>query len=230
MRIGGFQKTSLIDYPDKISAIIWTVNCNFRCPFCYNIDLVEGNVGIVSEDEIFSFLKKRKGLLEALVITGGEPFLQEDLAVFCEKVKKLEYLVKLDTNGTFPDRLKDLIDSKLVDYVAMDVKAPVDKYGDLVGGNVDVSKIKKSIEIIQQSSVDYEFRTTMVPGLLQLEDVVKIGEWLKGSKRFYLQQFKGDVPLVSSELENATMYTGEELYSVLEKVKPFFEFCDVRGV
>ncbi|MDH7517843.1 MAG: anaerobic ribonucleoside-triphosphate reductase activating protein [Candidatus Thermoplasmatota archaeon] len=230
MRIGGFQKTSLLDYPDLISAIIWTVGCNFRCPFCYNRDLVFGETGLYSEGEIFSFLEKRKGLLEGLVITGGEPLLQNDIVMFAEKVKKLGYLIKIDTNGFYPEKLKELIDKKLVDYVAMDVKAPKDKYNQLAGVKTDVSKIEKSIGIIKTDAPDYEFRTTFVPELLKKEDIVEIAKWLDGAKRFYLQQFKNNPPLVSSKLDNVTSYPKEYLTETLETIKPFFKDCCIRGV
>ena len=230
MKIGGFQKTSLLDYPEEISAIIWTVGCNFNCPFCYNRDIVKGDVNFFSEDEILGFLEKRKGLLEGLVVTGGEPFLQEDLAGFLGRVKKIGYLVKIDTNGTFPDRLKKMIDERLVDYVAMDIKAPKSKYEKLVGKKVDISKINKSIDILKNIDVDHEFRTTIVPGMLDKKDIIEIGKWLKGSKRFFLQQFKNDVPLISKKLENVKPFSKEELLGFIEEVKPFFDICDVRGI
>ena len=128
MRLGGLQKTTLIDYPEKVSAIVWTVGCNFRCPFCYNKEIVTGDVELIPEQQVFSFLKKRKNMLEGLVVTGGEPLLQDDIENFCKKVKKLDYLVKIDTNGSFPERLQKLIHDGLVDYIAMDVKAPLGKY------------------------------------------------------------------------------------------------------
>ena len=230
MKIGGIQKTSLLDYPDKISAIIWTVGCNFRCPFCYNKDIVEGKTEIISEEEVLSFLKKRKGLLEGLVITGGEPLLHDDITDFLEKVKKLGYPVKIDTNGSFPDKLKELIDKKLVDYISMDVKAPKNKYTQLTGKKIDIKKIQKSIKLIQNSEVDYEFKTTFVPTLLTKEDIIKIGEWLKGSKKYFLQQFKNDASLISQQLKKASPYPKEEILDVLEKIKPFFQECHIRGI
>ena len=202
MKIGGFQKTSLLDYPEKISAIIWTVGCNFNCPFCYNKDLVTGNVGNIPEKEILDYLEKRKNMLEGLVISGGEPLMQKDITAFCEKIKKLGYEIKIDTNGTFPEKLQELVDKNLVDYIDMDVKAPKNKYDELAGKKVDIKKIQKSIEIIQKSGLDYEFKTTFVPGLLKQKDIIEIGKWLEGSKKFYLQQFKNDVPLISSQLDN----------------------------
>lgn len=230
MKIGGFQKTSLLDYPDRISAIVWTVDCNFKCPFCYNKNLVDGNVELFNEDEVLSFLKKRKGLLEALSISGGEPFLQKDILDFTSKVKKLGYLVKIDTNGTFPEGLKEIIDKKLVDYLSMDIKAPKNKYNKLAGIKADLIKIEQSIKIIKNNAPDYEFRTTFVPDLLKKEDIIEIAKWLEGSKRFYLQQFKSDMSLISSKLDNVAPYSKEDLVKTLEEIKPFFKNCDVRGV
>lgn len=230
MKIGGFQKTSLLDYPEMISAIIWTVGCNFHCPFCYNKDLVTGNAGNIPEKEILEYLEKRKNMLEGLVISGGEPLMQKDITAFCEKIKKLGYLIKIDTNGTFPEKLQELVDKNLVDYIDMDVKAPKNKYDKLAGKKVDIKKIQKSIDIIQKSGVDYEFKTTFVPGLLKQEDIIEIGKWLEGSKKFYLQQFKNDVPLISSKLDSVAPYSKKELTDVLEEIKSYFENCDVRGV
>ena len=230
MKIGGLQKTSLLDYPGKISAIIWTVGCNFKCPFCYNPQLVKGEVELIDENKIFSFLKKRKNLLEAVSITGGEPLLQQDIVGFTEKLKKMGYLVKIDTNGTFPDRLEKLLDEKLVDYVSMDVKAPLEKYNELTGVKVNVSKIKKSIEIIKNQASDYEFKTTIIPSFLSKEDIVKIAELLKNSKRYYLQQFKNDTPLISEDLRQIKPYPREYLEGIIEQIKPFFKQCKLRGI
>ncbi len=230
MKIGGLQKTSLLDYPDIISAIVWTVGCNFKCPFCYNKDVVEGNVELISEAEVLSFLKKRKGLLEGLVISGGEPLLQEDVIGFTRKVKDLGYLIKTDTNGMFPKKLKELIDKKLVDYISMDVKAPKKKYDQLTGVKTKLSQIEKSIEILKNDAPDYEFKTTFAPELLKKEDIVEIAKWLEGSKRFYLQQFKNNPPLVSAKFDNVVPYAKEYLMETLEAIKPYFENCDVRGI
>jgi pyruvate formate lyase activating enzyme len=230
MKIGGFQKTSLLDYPDEISAIVWTVGCNFSCPFCYNKDLVKAKVGLFPQEEIFNFLEKRKGLVDGLVITGGEPLMQDDIVEFCEKVKKLGYKIKIDTNGMHPDKLKELIDKKLVDYVAMDIKAPKEKYDELSGAKTDISKIEKSIEIIKASVSNYEFRTTFVPEYLQKEDIIEIAKWLQSSKNFYLQQFKHDVPTISPKCEKLTPYPNEYLLETLEAIKPFFKHCAIRGI
>lgn len=230
MKIGGIQKTSLLDYPDIISAIIWTVECNFRCPFCYNKDIVFGNVKTIPEKEILFFLEKRKGMLEGLVITGGEPFLQNDIKNFCEKVKKLSYLIKIDTNGTYPEKLKELVCKNLVDYVAMDIKAPKKKYEKLANVKVNIKKIEESIKILQNSKIDHEFRTTFVPELLTKDDILEIAKWLKGSKRFYLQQFKQNTNLVSSKFQDVSPYPKEELTKTLEDIKSYFYICEVRGI
>ena len=230
MKIGGFQKTSLLDYPDEISAIVWTVGCNFNCPFCYNVDLIKGKVDFFSEEGILDYLKKRKGLLDGLVITGGEPLMQKDIIDFCEKIKKLGYLVKIDTNGMYPEKLQELIDKKLIDYISMDVKAPKKKYNELSGVKTDIKKIEKSIDIIRSCDINYEFKTTFVPGLLTKHNIIEICKWLKGSKKFYLQQFKSDVPLISDELVKFSPYSKEDLLSLLKEVKTYFEICDVRGI
>lgn len=230
MKIGGFQKTSLLDYPEEISAIIWTVGCNFNCPFCYNKDIVDGKVDLISEEEILDFLEKRKGLITGLVISGGEPLMQKDIVSFTSKVKKMGYLIKIDTNGMFPDKLKELIDKKLVDYIAMDLKAPCSKYNKLAGKNIDCKKIKKSIKIIKESNIDYEFKTTFVPELLKKEDIIEIGKELKNSNRFYLQQFKNDVPLLSENLLDITPYKKEYFDETINEIKPFFKNCEMRGL
>jgi pyruvate formate lyase activating enzyme len=230
MKIGGFQKTSLLDYPDRISAIIWTSGCNFRCPFCYNKNLALGTVDVFPEDEILSFLSKRKGLVEGVVISGGEPLLQDDLVDFIGKVKKQGFLVKIDTNGAFPEKLGELLEKQLVDYVAMDVKAPRKKYHQLSGVDVDLSKIDASINLIKTKAPAYEFKTTFVPGLLTKEDIVEIAEWLKGADTYFLQQFKIIRPLVSSDLETAIPYPRDYVYEALNAIVPFFKRCAVRGV
>jgi pyruvate formate lyase activating enzyme len=230
MKIGGFQQTSLIDYPDTLSAIIWTVDCNFHCPFCYNPQLVHEEVDLIPEDEILSFLDQRKTVLEGLVISGGEPLLQEDIEEFIRKVKHMGYLIKIDTNGTCPTQLRHLLEQHLVDYVAMDVKAPKDKYMELSGANTDIQAIQESIDIIKKYAPRYEFRTTVIPHLLSKEDIVGIAGWLEGADYYYLQQFKTQTPLLSSKLTSFSPYSKEDLVGMLEEIRPFFKQCDVRGV
>jgi len=230
MNIGGFQKTSLIDYPGNISSIIWTVGCNFRCPFCYNKNVVLGTVESIPEKEIFDHLAKRQGLIDGVVITGGEPFLQKDIVPFLQKIKEYNYLIKLDTNGTFPQKLEELLEKNLVDYISMDVKAPKQKYATLSGVKTNMKDIESSIKLLQTQAPDYEFRTTIVPDLLTKQDIVAIAQWLRGSKAFYLQQFKSNVPLISSAIEHKEPYPKEYLLEILNEISPFFDICGLRGV
>jgi len=230
MKIGGFQKTSLIDYPNHLSAIVWTVGCNFRCPFCYNQDLVFGGAPLLAEEEIIDYLKKRRGVLEALAITGGEPTLQKDLKRFIRKVKKLDYLVKIDTNGTNPNMLKKLLDEKLIDYIAMDIKAPKNKYPILAGVEVDIKKIEKSIKIIKKQAPDYEFRTTVIPNLIKKKDIIDIAKWLKGSRRYVLQQFQKPSDLIDKKLNKSKPYKAEFLKDLLKNIEQYFDYCEIRGI
>ena len=229
MKIGGLQKTSLMDYPGKISAIVWTVGCNFRCPFCYNPKIVTGDIDVIKEGKVFSFLEHRKNLLEAVTVTGGEPLLHKDIKNFLSKIKKMSYLVKIDTNGTFPKVLDDLIQKKLIDYVAMDIKAPKDKYELLAGKKVDIDKIIKSVNILKKSSIEYEFRTTVIPSLLKKEDITEIAEWIKDSKRYYLQQFKSNSSMLSLDLSNTEPYSIDYLGNIIDNIKDNFEECSLRG-
>jgi pyruvate formate lyase activating enzyme len=230
MKIGGFQKTSLLDYPDRISAIVWTSGCNFRCPFCYNKNLALGTAELFPQEEILSFLSKRKALLEGVVISGGEPLLHDDIVDFVKKIKNLRLLVKIDTNGTFPERLSELLEQQLVDYVAMDVKAPKKKYQQLTDVKIDLTKIEASIDLLKTKAPAYEFKTTFIPGLLTKEDIIEIAQWLKGADTYYLQQFKINRPLLSSTLEATIPYPREYLLDTLKEIKPFFKRCTVRGV
>ncbi|VVB61185.1 7-carboxy-7-deazaguanine synthase [uncultured archaeon] len=230
MKIGGFQKTSLLDYPDRISAIVWTSGCNFRCPFCYNKNLALGTAELFPNDEILSFISKRKEQLEGVVISGGEPLIQEDIVDFVKRIKDLGLLVKIDTNGAFPEKLSELLEKQLVDYVAMDVKAPRKKYRQITGVDVDLTKIDASINFIKTTAPSYEFKTTFIPGFLKKEDIVEIAEWLKGADAYYLQQFKIIKPLVSSTLETAIPYPRDYLYDTLSTIRPFFISCALRGV
>ena len=191
MKIGGFQKFSLIDYPGKISCIIFTQGCNFRCFYCHNPELVYPHLfeTPLAEEEIVDFLKRRKKQLEAIVISGGEPTIQEDLVPFLKMVKTLGYAVKLDTNGSNPLVIRELVKRKLVDYIAMDIKAPLKKYQDLVKVKVNLSRIKESIEIIENSSVEYEFRTTYIPSFLTSKDLLEILSLIKNKSRFTVQEF-----------------------------------------
>lgn len=191
MKIGGLQKTSLIDFPGKLSCVIFTQGCNFRCRFCHNETLVlpERFQPTLSLEDILAFLKKRAGLLEGVVITGGEPTLHTDLIDIIKTIKDLGYAVKLDTNGTLPHRVAPLIEQKLVDYIAMDIKHELEHYDEITGVTVDTGAILESIQMIRSSGVDYEFRTTIVPAFHHDQTIKNIAQTLSGSKRYVLQEF-----------------------------------------
>ncbi len=213
MLIGGLIKFSLIDFSGRIAAVIFTQGCNFRCPFCHNTNLVLPDYfeEAIQEEEILSFLKSRQGKLEAVVITGGEPAIQPDLISFLKKIKEMDYAIKLDTNGTKPEILQEIIDQKLCDYIAMDVKAPFEKYKLLAGCDVNVGHIKKSIEAIIFSGIDHEFRTTFVKPLLTKEDLDVIRTQIKGAKRYNVQQFVGHDTVLSRGVSLDDHYTQEEI-------------------
>ena len=190
MRIGGFQKFSLIDYPEKISAIIFTQGCNFRCPYCHNPELVKPELFTdpIPEEEVLSFLETRKGLIDGVVITGGEPLLQSGLKDFLMHIKRMGYLVKLDTNGSNPQRLEELLSEGLFDYIAMDIKSPIEEYISVVRAEVDTDHIRKTLMLITKSGLPYEVRTTLFRGLTT-SDVLRMMEELKtyGVENYYLQ-------------------------------------------
>jgi len=231
MEIGGLQKLTLIDYPGKIACTVFLIGCNFRCPWCYNPGLVLSKEikkqSRISEKEFFKFLKERKNLLEGVCIGGGEPTIYKDLPQFIKKIKKLGYLVKLDTNGSNPKMLKFLIDKKLVDYVAMDVKAPKEKYQKIVGKKINIKNIEKSIEILKKSNCDFEFRTTVTPTLLQKEDILKIFKWIKPTRKYFLQNFRPE-KTIDPEFEKIKSYQQEYISEILKAISPFFEICQVR--
>ncbi|MDK2980264.1 MAG: pyruvate formate lyase activating enzyme [Chloroflexota bacterium] len=190
MNLGGLQKFSLVDYPGKSCAILFTRGCNLRCPYCHNPELVwpERYAPVLDLAEVMAFLETRRGLLDAVTVTGGEPCLQADLAELLAKLKEMGFAVKLDSNGSFPDVLRRVIADGLVDYVAMDIKAPLEKYAQVSGVALDVGQIEESIALLLEGSVDYEFRTTVDRNLLDEDDLLAIGEILRGARRYYLQK------------------------------------------
>ena len=230
MIIGGFQRFSLIDYPAKICAIVFTQGCNFRCPYCHNPELVETKQSesfALKEKEILSFLDGRRGKLHAVTITGGEPLLHSDLPAFLSAIKGLGYLVKLDTNGSFPSRLEGIIQSKLVDYVAMDIKTSLEKYHHLIKKKIDTSKILDSIRLIMDSGLDYEFRTTVVKTLFEKDDFYKIGQIIKNARLYVLQKFVPSKTLDDTFL-NMKGCTDEDLDCFKEIMEGFVQKCIVR--
>jgi len=225
----GIQKTTLIDFPGKVAATLFVDKCNFRCGYCQNPDLVlEREENELSEKEVFEFLESRKKYLDGVCITGGEPTLHPGLKHFIGKVKALGLLVKLDTNGTNPKMLKELINEKLVDFAAMDIKNPLEKYDLAANVHVDINAVKESIELLKQGKVDYEFRTTIVPGITEREDIKKIGELLKGAKRFAVQQFMNDVPLVDKKFCHIVPYSETELKEMKKELEEFIELVELR--
>jgi len=231
MMIKGFQKLSLIEYPGKLSAVVFLGKCNFRCGFCYNIDLVKNYKKLpdIPEKKILDFLSTRRELLDALSITGGEPTLHKRLPAFVKKVKDLGFLVMLETNGSNPGMVKKLIDKKLVDYIAMDIKASLEKYDEVAGVKVNKKKIQESIDIIRNSKVDHEFRTTVIPKHFKKEDALAIGKWLKSSKRYVLQQFRPDKTLNGS-YQKIKPYPPEKLKEFVKIMKPYFKSVKIRGI
>ena len=187
MQIAGFEKNSLVDFPSVLASVIFTPGCNMGCWYCHN-EGIKNNPDITME-YILDFLNKRKGFIDGVVFSGGEATLQPDLLEQMQKVKNLGYKVKLDTNGTNPSVLKELIDKQIVDYVAMDIKAPFDKYKQIVKTDIDIEKVKQSISILMEGRVDYEFRTTMSPDLF-IEDIKEIAKYIKGAKRYSIQQYR----------------------------------------
>lgn len=238
MILGGLQKFSLLDYPDHISAIVFTQGCNFRCQFCYNPMLVwpatagevkyEKDHALIEENDFFLFLKDRVEKLQAVVITGGEPTIHKDLPDFIKKIRDLGFKVKLDTNGTNPDMIKDLIAKKLVDYMAMDLKAPEDKYENVVGVKIDFQKIKESVIIIKNSGLPHEFRTTVVPGLIGKEDIEEMGEIIKGADKWFLQKFKSDIDLVNKDYQGRDSFADKSMEEMAIIGKKYTNICNIR--
>jgi len=217
MKIGGLQKFSLIDYPGRICATIFTQGCNFRCPYCHNPELVDPQRygPIFPEAEIFSFLEKRIGKLEAVAVTGGEPTLQPDLEDFLQKIKDSGYLVKLDTNGSNPGVIERLIKKRLVDFWAMDVKGPLEKYRQIAGVDLDLDDILKSIALIIAAGAEHEFRTTVVRSLLDRKDLAQVVKRIKGAKAYALQGFV-PVKTLNDGFLNEDTYLPEE-FSAFKK-------------
>lgn len=218
MRIVGLMKTTLLDYPDKVASTIFTGGCNFRCPYCHNGDLVLdfANMEPYSEEEIFEHLNKRKNTLNGVCITGGEPTLQPDLPEFIKKVKDLGLLVKLDSNGTNPDMLRKLLDNKLLDYIAMDIKHCKERYNEVACmKNYNIKPIEESVSLLMNSDIDYEFRTTVTRELHDINDFAKIGEWIAGAKAYYLQPYKESQQVISKIFSTYSSEEFDEIINIL---------------
>ncbi len=202
MKISGFDKLTLLNYPDKVACTIFTSGCNLRCPFCHNSGLVTNNYNEISFDSIYEYLKKRIGILDGVCITGGEPLIHADIKDYIKKIKDLGYLVKIDTNGCNPKLLKELIDLKLVDYIAMDIKNIYSKYDITSGVKVNIDNIKKSISIIENSGIDYEFRTTIVKEFHSTQDIKEILSYISSNSNYYIQNFKNSNDVFNRNLSS----------------------------
>lgn len=228
----GMQNLTLLDYPDTMACILFTPGCNFKCPFCHNASLVVREAqDDLKEDKIFSYLEKRKGILEGVVITGGEPLLHKDLERFLYKIREMGYRIKLDTNGSCPAPLRHIIGEGLVDYVAMDIKNSPNLYMKTIGiahsGDALLGRINESIELLKDS-VEHEFRTTVVKGLHTGESLVEIAKWIIGAKKYYLQQFVDSGDLISPE--GLSAYSEEELKEFLAEIRKYIPNTYLRGI
>ncbi len=229
MEFGGLEKFTLIDYPGKVACMVYTIGCNFRCPYCHNPELVNETVeNIISEAEVLDFLSQRKGILDGIVITGGEPTLNgQKLFDFISKVKKLNFKIKLDSNGTDPNFLQKLIDKKMVDYIAMDIKSPLAKYSKTVASAVNTDSIKRSISILINSDIDYEFRTTVIKSLIDIEDFEQIGKEIKGAKKYFIQKF---IPtkILNPQFRKKVSFSPEEFLKIQEIMNKYVSVCSIR--
>ena len=231
MNISGIQKLTLLDYPGKVACTLFTAGCNFRCPFCHNAGLVLPDrleEASITEDEVMSFLKKRAGMLDGVAITGGEPLLHTDMPEFLEKIKNLGYKIKLDTNGSNPKLLKEIVNVGLVDRVAMDIKNAPSEYNKTAGCSVDMEKIEESKDFLLTGTCDYEFRTTVVKGIHTKESIVAAAKWISGAKEYYLQQFKDSGNLINPE--ELTAFDENEMHGLADAVREYVPTVEVRGV
>ena len=230
MKIHGFQKTTLLDYPGHVAATVFVGGCNFRCPFCHNglLVLESETQPAIPEEEVLSYLQKRQGILEGICITGGEPTLQPDLAAFIRRLKGLGYQVKLDTNGGCPQILEQLLQEGLLDYVAMDIKASPDNYAAAAGlKEMDFDKIRQSIRLLMKSNISYEFRTTVVKGIHTLEEFEEIGRLLQGCRAYYLQGFRESESMVG---QGCQAFSAHEMEKMAEMAGKYIDRVELRGV
>lgn len=229
MKIAGLMKLTLLDFPEKTACTVFTPGCNFRCPYCHNSGLVETGAprGEISESDFFEFLKSRQGKLDGVAITGGEPLMHADLADFAAEVRRMGFLVKLDTNGSYPDRLEAFISRGLADYIAMDIKAAPENYAKAAGVAAPIDKIKESVGLVMNSRVPYEFRTTAAKGAVSPDDFEKIGAWLSGCKNYYIQNFVDSGSLLT---QNCNGYTPDEMNGFLNTVRKYIPGAELRGL
>lgn len=227
MPIGGIQKTSLIDYPNGLSTVLFFRGCNLKCPYCHNAELISFKGPSLEEEDTLKELSRRAHLMDAVVLSGGECLLSENLIELTTKIRKMGYKIKIDTNGTKPEALEEMIAQGLLDYVAMDVKAPMEKYNQVAGLEVDVKAIQQSIDLITEGVHSYEFRTTVCRELLDREDLIKIAFWLKGAKKFVIQNFRDGQNVLAGK-HQLTPYPKEELISIQNEIRPWFHEVILR--
>jgi len=230
MHIYGIQKLTLLDYPDKTACTLFTGGCNLRCPFCYNAPLVFADTEPLDEGEVFDFLRKRKGLLDGVCVTGGEPLIHPEIDTLLTELKALGYEVKLDTNGTKPDRLRDVVGRGLVDYVAMDIKSSPAGYPVATGiPDLDITKVNESVRFLLEGNVPYEFRTTAVGGLHTLADFTAIGDWIAGADKYFIQSYS-DTGAILDRRKEFRSFDEAELQGLLAAVSPKVKYAALRGV
>lgn len=229
MLICGLEKMSLVDFDGLVAATVFTGGCNFKCGFCHNSALVLDSTSLptISEEEIIDYLKKRTGIIDGVCVSGGEPTLQKDLPEFLEKLKKLKLKVKLDTNGTNPDLIKDLYSSGLVDYFAMDIKNDKENYAKIIGfDKFDTAKVEKSVEFFLSNNADYEFRTTLINEYHKLENVINIGEWIKGANKYFLQKFRAGENCIAQNLTDVSLDLAQ---SFVQTLNAYVKKVSLRG-
>jgi len=227
MNVQGYQKMTLLDYPGKVACTVFTGGCNLRCPFCHNAGLVlNPNETPSVENEVLDYLEKRKGLIDGVCITGGEPLLQKDLSSFIRKVKSMGFSVKLDTNGSMPEKLDEILKENLIDYVAMDVKSSPAGYEKAAGAGISFEVFRRSIDIIRKSGIDHEFRTTIVKGIHTEKDLEEAAKLLSGEEKYFLQSFKDSGNLIG---EGLSAFSHEETQNILKAVQNYIPAASLRG-
>lgn len=232
MKVTGIQKLTLLDYPGVVACTVFTAGCNFRCPFCHNAMLVlpeQIDDECLTDDEVFGFLKKRRGVLDGVAVTGGEPLLHADMPEFLARVKELGYKIKLDTNGSNPELLYEIVKNKLVDRVAMDIKNAPEEYARTIGlKSFDIAPVERSKEMLLRGDIDYEFRTTVVKGIHTKESLIGAAKWIEGAKEYYLQQFKDSGNLILPD--GLSAYDEKQMHALADAVRDYVPTVEVRGV
>lgn len=232
MKVTGIQKLTLLDYPGVVACTVFTAGCNFRCPFCHNAMLVlpeQIDDECLTDDEVFGFLKKRRGVLDGVAVTGGEPLLHADMPEFLARVKELGYKIKLDTNGSNPELLSEIVKNKLVDRVAMDIKNAPEEYARTIGlKSFDIAPVERSKEMLLRGDIDYEFRTTVVKGIHTKESLIGAAKWIEGAREYYLQQFKDSGNLILPD--GLSAYDEKQMHALADAVRDYVPTVEVRGV